>query len=828
MRFLKRLFFLFCILFSGYLAAQQPKRYTAVDIFEKLEKLNILGNVLYIAAHPDDENTRMITYLSNSSKVNAAYLSLTRGDGGQNSIGPEQSELLGVLRTQELLSARKVDGGQQFFTRAMDFGYSKSSEEALQIWSREDLLFDMVWVIRNFRPDVIINRFPADPRAGHGQHEASALLSAEAFEMAADPKVFKEQLQFVSTWKPTRLFLNTGRWWNPDMQEGDSVISVDIGEYEPLIGLSYSELGADSRSRHRSQAFGVTWTRGESKELLEILKGPVPANNMFEGIDLSWNRLGKASIGQEIGKIINEYSFEHPAKSIPALISVRGQVEKVSDQFWRNIKLKEIDEIIKACLGLYIEARSNMAYASGGDSLEITFEFTNRSEVPVILESITSRQIKINESYAQVLANNDRQNITIHKIVPEGIPYSSPYWLDNPRDNYQYVISDLSKNGLAENGPSVFFDAKLKVLNQELTYKIPLVYTWTDRMAGQQYEPFETGPALYVDIKNGVYIFPDDKPKRMEVSLASMNQSIEGEVFLDIPDGWRTEPQSIPFKVASGEAMLVEFMVYPGKDSQKTTIKAIARSGQRIFDKKMVRIEYPHFPKQLVNLPSEATVVKLDIQKKGNRIAYFIGAGDEVGQSLEQVGYEVTYVSESNIGNLNLNDFDAIVFGIMAFNNDAYLEPFTDQFKEFVKQGGVMVVQYNNMRIGMKSTIPNPYPIEFSGNSSRVRVSVEDAPVRLLLSQHAVLNMPNKIGPDDFEGWIQERGLYFPVGWDDRYDAIISSNDPGEEPLDGGLLVAQYGEGYYVYTSYSWFRQLPAGVPGSFRIFANLLSLGKQ
>ncbi|MBS0000411.1 MAG: PIG-L family deacetylase [Cyclobacteriaceae bacterium] len=818
--------FLLIILFQP-VQSQKPRHYSSGDIYQGIRKLNVLGSALYIAAHPDDENTRLITYLSNARHINTGYLSLTRGDGGQNSIGPEQAELLGIVRTQELLSARRIDGGTQFFTRAMDFGYSKSAEETLTIWSRENLLSDMIWVIRIFKPDVLITRFPADERAGHGQHEASADLAEEAFEKAGDPEVFPDQLKYVDPWQPERLLMNTGRWWNPDIQEGDHVISVDIGEYDPISGLSYSELGADSRSQHRSQAFGVTWTRGTSKEYFEHIKGTEPEEGIFDRIDLSWSRVDRPDIGNLIKAINMDYDFNDPAASLAGLLRVREKIKTVKNEFWQKKKLREVEELIKACLGLYLEATTDKSYASPGDSVKFHFEFTNRSDGDVILKKIVAEKVEVDSMMHISLENNEPVEFNISRKLTDDVPETSPYWLKNARNGYEYAINDELKRGKANNDVPVIFKAELNIAGEDITYDIPVAYTWTDRMRGQQYEPFEVGPALFTEINNGVYIFPDADGKTMQVKLTSRNQAVEGKLHLELPSGWQHTPQEITFNIPAESSITVTFTVLPPSGESQGLVRAVAVSGKRSFDRRMVSVEYEHFPRQVVFLPAEATVVKLDIQKKGEKIGYIMGAGDEVGESLSQIGYDITYINENNISLLDLDQFDAIVFGIMAFNNVEFISGYHDQFLNYLKKGGNLIIQYNNMRIGLKSDLIMPFPIEFSGNSARVRVSEEDAEVNFLLPDHPALNAPNDITENDFEGWIQERGLYFPVKWDGQYDALMSSHDTGEDPLKGGILVAEYGEGHYVYTSLSWFRQLPAGVPGAFRVFANLISLGR-
>lgn len=817
----------FSIFLISDLNAQTPKRYNSSEIYKMIQKMNVLGNALYVAAHPDDENTRMITYLSNAELINTAYLSLTRGDGGQNSIGPEQSELLGVIRTQELLSARRVDGGTQFFTRVMDFGYSKSADETLNIWNKDELLEDAIWVIRKFKPDVIITRFPSDKRAGHGQHETSAIIAEEAFEMSADQNIFPDQLKFVDPWQPSRIFVNTGRWWNPNIQESDSVISMDIGEYDPLTGLSYSELGADSRSQHRSQAFGVTWRRGTSNEYLEFVKGVELKPSLFEGIDITWNRINRGDIESDVSEILKKYNFRSPAASIPDLIVLRGKINGIKDKFWKEKKVSEIDEIIMASSGLYLEATSGKSYLSPEDTVDIQLEMTNRSNTEIIVLGVNSQAFGYDTLMDVTLENNIPLNLSISKQLKNGVRETSPYWLEKPVKNFKYEISDQSLKGLAQNPVSLKFDIKLKINNEVISYSVPVVYTWTDRMEGQQYEPLEIGPKLFVEITDGVFIFPDEMEKNITVKLDTRSQAVKGKLSIKLPAGWEIEPEMQDFDLKPFETAFYQYRLFPSKASSKGFIQAVADIEGKDYDRKLVVVEYEHFPRQAIFLPAMAEVVKLDIKKKGSKIAYIKGAGDEVGSNLEQIGYEVTYVDESNIHLVDLQDYDALVFGIMAFNNHIYLRDYNEKFLQYIENGGNVIIQYNNIRIGTKSPILLPYPIEFSGRSASVRVSVEDAEVRILKPDHEILNSPNKIITDDFKGWVQERGLYFPVSWDDHYQAVLSSNDPGENALDGGLLVAKYGKGHYIYTSYAWFRQLPAGVPGAYRIFANLISIGK-
>jgi hypothetical protein len=552
-----------------------------------------------------------------------------------------------------------------------------------------------------------------------------------------------------------------------------------------------------------------------------------PESGIFEGLDISWNRIGRMDIAQDISSILKQYDFRSPDKTVPALIEVRSKVAEINDKFWSDIKLREIDEIIKACTGLYIEATSNKSYLSPQDEVLISFELTNRTDIDVSIESIHSEDLHYDSLFGSSLKNNTPLIFSIQEVVERNIRETSPFWLDKPVRNYQYEVSDWELKGMAQNPASLNFEVSISIMGELIKYEIPVVYTWTDRMKGQQYEPLEIGPKIFVEIMDGVFIFPDEKQKTVSVKLETRNQGVNGKLTLQLPEEWKSEPEYLEFEMNSNETGYFQFKLFPPEKASSGYIKAMATTDGNTYDRKLVNIEYDHFPKQAIYLPAEAKVVKLNIEKRGLMIGYINGAGDEVGPSLEQIGYDMVYIDEGNIDEIDFEEYDAIVFGIMAFNNHTFLSDYHDRFLEFVKKGGNLILQYNNIRIGTKSPIPYPYPIKFSGRSASVRVSVENAEVRFLKPDHPVLNYPNKINASDFDGWVQERGLYFPVEWDENYSAILSSNDPGESPLNGGLLVAPYGEGYYIYTSYAWFRQLPAGVPGAYRIFANLISIGK-
>lgn len=827
------LFLLACI--CSLAGAQTPKRPTSGEIYKSIERLNFLGTALYVAAHPDDENTRLISYLANHVNAETYYLSLTRGDGGQNLIGPEIREMLGILRTQELLAARRTDNGKQMFTRANDFGYSKNAEETIEIWDSEKVKQDVVWAIRKVRPDVIINRF--DHRTSgstHGHHTASAMLSHELFEKASDAKVYPNQLQYVQPWKARRLYFNTS-WWFFGSEEAfekadkSRLAIFDVGTYFPILGLSNTEIAALSRSNHKCQGFGSAGTRGEQNEYLELLKGDLPAvkDDIFNGINTTWTRVPNGQpIKVAIEAIIKNFNFAKPQASVPQLIAARRLISQVRDEFWRDKKLNEIDGIISECMGLFLEASAKENYATQGDSVSIAIEVVARNLGGVNLKSITinsskpivvSKTLKANEKYASVGS----------LAVAKEASFTSAYWLLKPGTEGIYNVEDQKLIGLPETPKSYYAEFELEYQGTILKFNRPIQYKYTDPEHGEVYQPFEIIPKASVGIKDNVVVFPDGQPKSITVEVKAFEANMTGKLKLDLPKGWNALPEFAEVILKQkGESKQVIFSVTPPDGQDVVSVKAVFESNGEMYDKDLVGIDYRHVPLQRVLLPNNAKLAKIDIKKNGNRVAYLAGTGDEIPQSLMQIGYKVDEINVGDISLKKLAEYDALIMGIRAYNKHEDLKFKQQTIFEYVKQGGNFIVQYNtNGRdLVLKSSEIMPFPLEIS----RERVTVEGAPITMLEPNHAVMNTPNKITSEDFDGWVQERGLYFPNKWAPEFSAILSCADPGEKDMNGGLLVAKYGQGNVVYTGYSWFRQLPAGVPGAYRLFANLISLPKE
>jgi LmbE family N-acetylglucosaminyl deacetylase len=823
----------FLLLFIGlYAFSQRPAKPNSVEIYNQIQKLNFLGSVLYIAAHPDDENTRLISYLSNEKKARTVYLSLTRGDGGQNLIGPELRELLGVIRTQELIEARKIDGGEQLFSRANDFGFSKNPDETLQIWDKDQVMSDVIWAIRKFQPDVIINRFDhRSPGTTHGHHTASAMLSFDAFDMANDKTVFPNQLSLVTTWQPKRLFFNTSWWFYGSKEKFEkadksNLSKLQTGVYYQSVGKSNQEIAALSRSCHQSQGFGNTGTRGEEDEYLELLKGEniTDKTNLFEGIDTSWNRVnGGNAIGEILNAVEKNFDFKNPSASIQELVKAYNLIQKLDNQHWKTVKTEEIKKIIAACSGLYLEAVAESQSVTTGNSIKVKLEAINRSSVPMKWKSTNSFPENEEDFISIDLKNNTLYNNSLTLEVPDNVNYTSPYWLKEKGMVGMYRVDEQQNIGI----PDVLRQAKvafeIEINGVTIPFERYIVYKYNDDVKGEVYQPLDVIPAVTSAITEKVYVFNSSKSQTVTVKIKAGKENVNGKIELEIPANWSVSPKEIPFKLTKkDEEQLAVFSVSPSKEASEIVIKSKITVDNQVFDNEKIEINYSHIYKQIVLKPSEAKAFKVDIKIKNEKIAYIMGAGDEVPKSLKQMGYEVEIIKPEEISATRLLNFDVVMTGIRAYNTVSELAFKQSILLDFVKNGKTMIVQYNTLDDLVTPTIA-PYLLKIS----RDRVTEENAEVRFLAPEHPILNYPNKITESDFNGWKQEQGLYYPNEWDKNFTAILSANDKGEKPKDGAILVAKYGKGNYIYTGLSFFRELPEGVIGAYRLMANMISIGK-
>ncbi len=826
-----KLFSLLFLLCLTFVEAQVPEKLNSAEIHHEIEKLNFLGSVLYIGAHPDDENTRLISYFANHKNARTAYLSLTRGDGGQNLIGLELREQLGLIRTQELLAARGVDGGEQFFTRANDFGFSKNPDETLQIWDKEKVLSDVVRTIRKFRPDVIINRFDhRSPGSTHGHHTSSAMLSLEAFELADKNDAFPDQLKTYETFKPKRVFFNTSYWFYGGREEFEKadkseMLDLEVGTYFPKLGLSNPEIAALSRSQHQSQGFGSTGSRGQATEYLELLKGEMPENDVFEGIDTSWNRIdGGAEIGKILEKVEKEFNFNNPAERLPELIEAYSLIQNLDNDYWRELKTRQIKSIISACAGLYLEASAKNPSAVPGEEIGVNLEAINRSDFPVRLQSVSLQPNNSEINPEITLKNNIDWEESISLKIPETAPVSSPYWLEEETDNGMYIVKNPALIGLPENPASTQAKFIIDFDGTELEFEKPLVYKYNDAVYGETYRPFMIIPEVSVAFEEDIKIFENKNPRQVSVKLESGKASVQGELSLEAPEGWKIKPENSSFNLRQkGSTVRLNFEITPPENQDEIYLKPVAKVNGKEYSDELIKIEYEHIPQQNLVLPAKLKLARLQIDKKGEQIGYIKGAGDAVPESLEQIGYRVSTISPSRISAAGLKRFDAVVLGIRAYNTVEELQYRHKALLDYVENGGTLILQYNTTG-GLLIDELGPYPLKLS----RDRVTDETSEVRFLSKEHPVLNFPNKITESDFENWVQERGLYFPDQWSEEFTPILSMNDKDESPKNGSLLVAKHGEGYFIYTGLSFFRQFPAGVPGAYRLFANMISIGKE
>lgn len=814
----------FLIFVSTFILIKTASAQTAppadrVSIEQGLQKLPVLGSVLYIAAHPDDENTRLLAYLSQEKHYRTGYLSLTRGDGGQNLIGNEQGELLGLIRTQELLAARRVDGAEQFFTRAKDFGFSKGPEETLRIWDKEKVLGDVVWVIRKFRPDVMICRFPTTGEGGHGHHTASAILAQEAFTAAADPVRFPEQLKFVQPWQAKRLLWNTFNFGGNNTTNPDQ-FKIDVGVYNTLLGKGYGEIAADSRSNHKSQGFGSAKQRGQSFEFFKTILGDAPHTDLMDGISTTWKSVqGGDAINIRINDLMKSFNPAEPQKSLPLLMDIYASTQKLTDTYWKTQKIKELNLLIPACAGLWLESYAvNPTYAVG-DSIGIRSQVINRSGSPVKLVAIEAGGQK--NTFNTLLPANQFISLNSKTLARD---ITQPYWLNGKQTNGSYPVANQELVGFPENPEPATVNWQFIIYGHLLTLHRQLMYKYVDPVRGEIYQPLEITPPVTANLDQQVYIFNSNQPKQVTVKLKSFTNS-SGSINLKVPNGWKVSPANASFTGKKmGDEWTAVFSVNPTITKSETdTVQAITQVNGKEFRQSIHQIIYEHIPNITYFPPAQAKLVNVDLKLSGKRVGYLPGAGDLVAEALQQVGYQVNILTENEILTGNLNVYDAIITGVRAFNINNRLPVEQPKLLDYVKNGGTLLVQYNNNN-GLVASQIGPYPFHVVN----VRVTDENAPVTILDPADPVLNYPNKITGQDFKGWVQERGIYFATDIDPKFRTVLQMNDPDEQPNKGSLLVADYGKGRFVYTSLVFFRELPAGVPGAYRLFINLISKAKN
>ena len=801
-----------------------PEPMDAAELKVAIQKLQVTGTALYVAAHPDDENTAFITWLSRGRKVRTGYLSMTRGDGGQNLIGTETGDRLGVLRTQELLAARRIDGGEQFFTRALDFGFSKTSEETMEKWGRDRILSDVVWVIRRFRPDVIVTRFPTNGDGGHGHHTASAILAEEAFTAAADSSRFPEQLRWVRPWRAKRLVWNVFRFGSQGADTTRGRVRVDLGEYSAALGRSFTEIAGESRSMHKSQGFGAAERRGTWINTFEHRLGERASGDLFDGVDLTWGRIRDGERLQSLFERANRaFDPERPEVVLPALLEAWDVMAKLDGEPVVVRKREELLEVIRSCAGLWLEATAAQHLTTPGGRVRVVASALARRSVDVHVPVVTLRAggVMLAERKPDwTLGRNEPRSDTAQVTLPATLAASGPYWLARRPLPGAADVADQTLIGTPENAPALTARFTVQILRRTLTFETPVVHRWVDPVQGERYRDLVIAPPALLRFDHGAYLFPDSKAREVRVNVQSADRAVQGQLSLELPAGWSAEPRETAVALRAGQAdTTLRFLVTPGRTPAAATVAARFFADGAVSSSQIARIDYGHVPIQTLLPPAEARLVRTDLEAGRGRVGYVMGSGDQGPEALAQMGFTVALLSDDELENADLTPFDAIVTGVRAYNTRPRLIALQPRLLGYVAGGGRLVVQYNTAEEGLQDRL-GPWPFRIS----RDRVTVEEAEMRLLDGKHPLLSRPNAIGAADFAGWVQERGLYYARPFDTRYDTLIVANDPGDAPRSGGLLHARHGKGEFIYTGLAFFRQLPAGVPGAWRLFANLVS----
>lgn len=819
----KRIFLLLLISVEVILC-QPSESLNSSEIKIALEKLNTLGSVLYIAAHPDDENTSFLSYFNYAKHLRTGYLSLTRGDGGQNLIGDEQGDLLGVIRTQELLQARSIDGAEQFFTRAVDFGYSKTPEETLRKWGKEEILSDVVWVIRKFKPDVIVTRFPTNGVGTHGHHTASALLAVEAFKLAGKKDAFPEQLKYVETWQPKRIFWNA---WTPALNSmginSDTLITINFGEYNNLLGRSYTEISALSRSMHKSQGFGASGRRENLYNFFLELDGETVKNDLFDGIDLSWDRVdGSENVAKLLSEANNEYDFENPSAILPLLVRAYSELQKLNDKYWVKVKSAELLNVIKSCAGIWAEAVTEENLLSPRSEVKVSAGFVVRSDVPITLKSIQIDYQLKDSTLNSISVKGEMISVERMISIPENAEYSQPYWLAEGNHKDVYVVNDQNLIGQPKTDYPLYAKFITEINGDEIEFRIPVFYRDNDRVDGEIYKRIEIVPEAIVNFDKGLYLIKNNDEKEIKVFVRNFKDQLNGSVQLITDDGWKISPPKYDFNFTDkNQEQEFIFTISSSNNNHSGKIKAVLDIDGKDLSKSLVTLDYPHIQPQTVLFEAEAKVLKLKFEKEVPRkIAYIMGSGDKIPELLTDLGFSVDVFNKESITPELLKNYEVVITGIRAYNTYQRLSTDQKNLLEFVRNGGRLIVQYNTL--GDLFADPSPYKLKIS----RDRVTEEDSPVTILNPSHSVMNYPYKISLKDFDGWNQERGLYFPNEWDEKFIPLLGMNDSNEALMKGSLLITEYDKGVFIYTGISFFRQLPAGVEGAYKLFINLISAG--
>jgi LmbE family N-acetylglucosaminyl deacetylase len=839
----------------------------AAGLTHLLERLQTTASALHVGAHPDDEDSAFIARVARGDHARVAYLSLNRGEGGQNIIGPELFDALGVIRTEELLQARRLDGGEQFFTRTFDFGFSKSRDEAAQKWNERDVLEDMVRVIRSFRPIVIYSRFSGTPADGHGQHQLAGYLTPLAFGAAGDPSQFPEQLaEGLRPWQARKLYRGVG--FRPD-PANPTTIDVQTGIVHPLLGRSFAEIAAEGRSQHKSQQMGSIEPLGPATSGLVLLESRVaPAaseRSIFDGIDTSLPGLAAltglpaGSLQPELAamhaaarRALDEYDARFPARSVPALAeglratrdarkalaSLPAGGPRIDADALLAVKENDFSEALARAAGVVVDPLASDATVVPGGTVEVAVRtFATDPSAIRVVESVVRAPERWSVGPIAEARRDDgrvRREVPTHQssyrvAVPADAPLSQPYFLRTPREGDSYRWPQSSWRGLPFDPPQLTAVVTFETAGVPVTLTREVQYRVGDEVRGELRRSVDVVPAIAVGVDTNLLVVPLTSAAaghRVVLQATSFSPTpVTGTLRLRMPAGWTSTPAESTFVLnGRGERTSAAFVVSaPARRTAGTfAITAEASAGGSTFSQSVQEISYPHIQTHRLYSPAAITARVFDLQVAPVRVGYVMGSGDLVPEALRRIGVDVTLIDDEMLGTGDLSRFDTIVVGIRASEARPQFVASGRRLLEYTERGGTLVVQYQQGDYTARG-LP-PFPAAMPVNS---RVTVETAPVRILAPAHPAMTFPNTIGQADFDGWVQERNLYAFVDFDPRYVPLLESADPGEPPQRGAEVYAAVGKGRYVYTAYSWFRQLPAGVPGAYRQFANLISLSK-
>lgn len=841
----------------------------AAGLTQLLERLQTTASALHTGAHPDDEDSAFIARTARGDHARVAYLSLTRGEGGQNIIGTELFEALGVIRTEELLQARRLDGGEQFFTRVMDFGFSKARAEAAARWDERRVLADMVRVIRMFRPLVIYSRFSGTPADGHGQHQLAGSLTPRAFEAAGDPSQFPEQIQEgLYPWQAKKLYRSVG--FRPDPAHPPT-LEVETGLFDPVLGRYYTEIANEGRSQHKSQEMGVIETRGSLKSGLIRLDAPgVRERSVFDGIDTSVPGIAAIAglpqgflytelqmIASYARRALEKYDARHPGEIVPLLAhgltatrEARAALQRLPDagaaarahaDFLLEVKERDFADALTRAAAVIVDPIADAETVAPGHSFIVTVRTFLPGETSVrtiearvkapagwTVEPAGPEATDAGDNFfARFFREAPAHSARFRVTVPANAALTQPYYLDEPRDGARYRWSDDDPAGLPFARPFVTGEVVVEIGGVTVPVIEPVEYRFADRVRGELRRQVHVVPPVSVGLDSRLLIVPtgaSPATRRVVVKVTNhLPQGASGTLRLRLPQGWTASPPEAPFAVtAVGEKMSAPFAVTApaGRAAGTYEVQAEATVDGVAYRQDLQEIAYPHIQTHRLYWPARATAQVFDLKVAPVTVGYVMGSGDQLPDMIRLMGASVRLIDDEMLATGDLSQFDTIVVGIRASEARPAFVANNARLLQYVERGGTLVVQYQQNDYVARGLAPFPAQM----NS---RVTDETAPVRILAPDHPVFTFPNRIGPADFEGWVQERNLYAFTTFDPRYTALLETADPGEPPQRGGQVYARVGKGHYVYTAYAWFRQLPAGVPGAYRQFANLISLSK-